>query len=147
MSHDFEDSLLPGQNIGCALSRARSLLTADMDLALAGTGTGVTSSQVGTVLLLSRGMAHSPAELSKQLAADPGYITRVVDRLERQGLVHRARNCHDRRVVDLTLTEVGQDAAARIEAILPVVMNRRLSRFTPGEFATLCSLLGKLLDE
>ncbi|MEX3899302.1 hypothetical protein [Paraburkholderia sp. BR10954] len=72
MCHHFEDSLLPGQNIGCALSRARSQLTADMDLALAGTGTGVTSSQVGTLLLLSRGIAHSPVELSKRLAADPG---------------------------------------------------------------------------
>ncbi|MEX3899301.1 hypothetical protein [Paraburkholderia sp. BR10954] len=50
-------------------------------------------------------------------------------------------------MVDLTLTEVGQDAAARIEAIVPAVMNRRLSRFTPGEFATLCRLLGTLLDE
>ena len=52
----------------------------------------------------------------------------------------------DRRVVNLTLTEAGRNAATRIAEIVPAMLNRRLSGFTPLEFATLCSLLDKLLE-
>ena len=67
-----------------------------MDVALV--GTGVTSSQVGPLLLLSRGMAYSSAGLSRLLCVDPGFVTRLVDRLERQGFVRRTRDNQDRRV-------------------------------------------------
>jgi DNA-binding MarR family transcriptional regulator len=145
MSYYREDSFLPVQRIVFALSKARNLLTADMNVALA--GTSVTSSQVGALLLLSRGMARTSMRLAKLLGADPGFITRMVDRLERQGLVRRDRNSPDRRVVNLTLTEAGRNLAARIAEIAPAMLNRRLSGFTPLEFAALCRLLGKLLDE
>ncbi|KAA1003688.1 MarR family transcriptional regulator [Paraburkholderia panacisoli] len=145
MSHYSEDSFLPVQHILFALSKARNLLTAEMDVALA--GTGVSSSHVGELLLLALGDARSSAELSRLLGINSGFVTRVVDRLERRGLVRRGRNSPDRRVVDLTLTEAGRHVAGRIAEIMPAVLNRRLSGFTPLEFATLCRLLGKLLDE
>jgi DNA-binding MarR family transcriptional regulator len=145
MDHYIEDGFLPVQRIVCALSKARALLTAEMDVALV--SIGVTSSQVGTLLFLSWGMARSSVELSKLLGIDPGFVTRLVDRLERQGLVCRARDSLDRRVVNLTLTEAGRNAAAGIAKIAPAVLNRRLSSFTSLEFRTLQSLLSKLLDE
>ncbi|HEY1995698.1 MarR family winged helix-turn-helix transcriptional regulator [Paraburkholderia sp.] len=145
MSDYPEDIFLPVQRITFALSKARHLLTTEMDGALV--GTGLRSSHVGALLLLSLGIACSSVELSRLLGVDPAFITRVVDRLERQGLVHRDRDRPDRRVVKLTLTEAGRDAAARIADIVPEVMNQRLSSFTPLEFATLCRLVTKLLDE
>jgi DNA-binding MarR family transcriptional regulator len=145
MSHYRDDSFLPVQRIVFALSRARNRLTSEMQVALA--GTGVSSSHVGTLLLLYLGAACTSVALSRQLGVDSGFITRVIDRLERRGLVHRDRNNPDRRVVNLTLTETGQTVAARITEIVPQVLGRRLSVFTPLEFATLCRLLDKLLDE
>jgi DNA-binding MarR family transcriptional regulator len=50
-------------------------------------------------------------------------------------------------VVDLTLTEVGRSLAERTAEIVPTVLNQRLSVFTPLEFAALCRLLRKLLDQ
>jgi len=145
MNYYREDSFLPIQRIVLALSKARHLLMAEMEVALS--GTSVTNSQVGALLLLSRDMAHSSVSLSKLLGGDPASVTRVVDRLERQGLVRRARNCLDRRVVNLTLTEAGRNAATRIAEIVPAMLNRRLSGFTSLEFAALSRLLGKLLDQ
>jgi DNA-binding MarR family transcriptional regulator len=145
MSYYREDSFLPVQRIVFALNKARNLLTADMDVELA--GTSVTSSQVGALLLLSRGMARTSVRLAKLLGVDPGFVTRMIDRLERQGLVRRDRNSPDRRVINLTLTEAGRNLASRTAEIAPAVLNRRLSGFTPLEFAALCRLLGKLLDE
>jgi len=145
MSGYREDSFLPIQRIVLALSKARHLLMAEMEVALS--GTSVTNSQVGALLLLSRDMAHSSVSLSKLLGGDPASVTRVVDRLERQGLVRRARNCLDRRGVNVTLTEAGRNAASRIAEIVPAMLNRRLSGFTLLEFAALCRLHGKLLDD
>jgi DNA-binding MarR family transcriptional regulator len=145
MSYSHEGSFLPVQRIVIALNKARNSLTADLSVALA--GTSVTTSQVGALLLLSQGMARTSVRLAKLLGVDPGFVTRLVDRLERQGLVRRDRDSPDRRVVNLTLTETGGKLAARIAEIAPAVLNRRLSSFTPLEFETLCSLLGKLLDE
>ena len=62
-------------------------------------------------------------------------------------LVRRARNCLDRRGVNVTLTEAGRNAASRIAEIVPAMLNRRLSGFTLLEFAALCRLHGKLLDD
>ena len=144
MNHYFGDFFWPGQSIVFALGKARHLLTAEMDGALS--GTGVTSSQVGALLLLSGDSAHTSVELSRMLGIDSGFVTRMVDRLERQGLVRRTRDSVDRRVVSLTLTEAGQDVATRIAELAPAMLNRRLAGFTPLEFTTLCRLLNKLLD-
>jgi len=144
MDHYFDDFFWPGQSILFALSKARHLLTAEMDVALS--GTGVTSSQVGVLLLLSRDRAHTSVGLSRLLGVDSGFVTRMLDRLERRGLVRRSRDSVDRRVVSLTLTEAGRHVATRIEEIAPAMLNRRLSGFTPLEFATLCRLLNKLLE-
>ncbi|HLX02493.1 MAG TPA: MarR family transcriptional regulator [Trinickia sp.] len=143
MDYYSEDSFLPFENIGFALGKARNLLQSEMDVALV--GTGITSSHVGALLLLARGVARTPVGLSKLLAVDAGFVTRVVDRLEKEGLVRRARNSPDRRVVNLTVTEAGRKAAARVAEIAPAVLNRRLSNFSPLEFYTLCRLLSKLL--
>lgn len=144
--NDFhEDSFAPVQHIVFAVSKARNLLTAETHVALR--GTGVRGSHVGALLLLSLSDACSAVALSRLLGLDPGFVTRLVDRLEKQGLVHRDRNNPDRRVVNLTLTEAGRNLAARIAEIVPAVLNERLSGFTPLEFRVLCRLLGKLLNE
>lgn len=145
MSHYRQTRVLPVRSALIALSHARNVLASDMDVALA--GTGVTSSHVGVLLLLSRDIAHSSVGLSRRLSIDAGFVTRLVDRLEGQGLVQRARDSQDRRVVNLTLTEQGQNVAARVAEIVPDVLNRRLSGFSRVEFATLCRLVGKLLDQ
>jgi DNA-binding MarR family transcriptional regulator len=145
MGNYHDDSFLPVQRVVLALSRARNLLSAQTHGALA--GTGISSSHVGVLLLLSLGVACTSVALSRLLGVDSGFVTRMIDRLERQGLVRRDRNDPDRRVVNLTLTDVGRNVAARVTEIVPEVLNQRLSVFTPLEFATLCGLLDKLLDE
>ncbi|MGA7782226.1 MAG: MarR family transcriptional regulator [Paraburkholderia sp.] len=140
-----EDSFLPVQRILFALSKARNLLTGDMHVALA--GTGVSGAHIGALLLLSLGIACTSVALSKLLGVDAGFVTRMIDRLETQGLVRRDRTNPDRRVVNLSLTDAGRNVAERIAEIVPTVLNRRLSGFTPLEFAALCSLLAKLLEE
>ncbi len=46
-------------------------------------------------------------ELSRQVAIDEASMVRSIDRMERDGLVRRVRNDHDRRQINIFLTEKG----------------------------------------
>jgi DNA-binding MarR family transcriptional regulator len=56
--------------------------------------------------------------LADELAADPPYVTLMVDHLEERGLVHRLPHPEDRRAKLVKLTAAGRASAARADAIL-----------------------------
>jgi DNA-binding MarR family transcriptional regulator len=56
--------------------------------------------------------------LAQRLAADPPYVTLIVDHLEERGLVARRPHPEDRRAKLVELTAAGRAAAARADAIL-----------------------------
>jgi DNA-binding MarR family transcriptional regulator len=61
---------------------------------------------------------HTLRALAEQLAADPPYVTLMVDDLEERGLVQRMPHPEDRRAKLVALTAAGRAAAARADAIL-----------------------------
>jgi DNA-binding MarR family transcriptional regulator len=64
--------------------------------------------------------------LAELLAADPPYVTLIVDDLEELGLVKRKPHPEDRRAKLVQLTASGRTAAARADTILdapPAAMN------------------------
>ncbi len=61
---------------------------------------------------------HTMRALAERLAADPPYVTLMVDDLEGRGLVQRTPHPEDRRAKLVKLTASGRAAAARAEAIL-----------------------------
>lgn len=56
--------------------------------------------------------------LAERLAADPPYVTLMIDDLEKRGLVRRTPHPEDRRAKLVALTDAGRAAAARADAIL-----------------------------
>jgi MarR family 2-MHQ and catechol resistance regulon transcriptional repressor len=50
----------------------------------------------------------TPSELSNWLLQNPNGISMLVNRMEKDGLVKRIRDSHDRRVVQLTMTKKGE---------------------------------------
>jgi DNA-binding MarR family transcriptional regulator len=70
---------------------------------------GLTLSQYG----LLEGLAHRRAARVQELAASAGIsastATRILDALERRGIVRRTRSSQDRRAVAVSLTERGDD--------------------------------------
>jgi DNA-binding MarR family transcriptional regulator len=53
-------------------------------------------------------------DLGRQLAITTGGVTRLIDRLEAQGLVERVRAIDDRRAVYARLTDEGRDTVIRV---------------------------------
>jgi MarR family 2-MHQ and catechol resistance regulon transcriptional repressor len=85
-------------------------------LARHNTHPGLTVTQFATLEVLHHLGSMSQADICGKLLKSGGNTTLVVDNLEKQGLVERRRDEHDRRVVVVELTEAGQ---ALIESIFP----------------------------
>ena len=77
-------------SLGYYLSKARNVLAQRMDRAVG--PLGLTSSQIGVILLLSCGRAHTPYEMSRAMSYDSGSMTRMLDRLEKKGFIARSRS-------------------------------------------------------
>lgn len=88
------------------------------------------------------------SELAGQVALTTSGITRVVDRLERDGLVARVACPEDRRGAWAQLTEEG---IARVTRALPshieLIERHFTGRFPPEELATLVARLREIRDE
>jgi DNA-binding MarR family transcriptional regulator/predicted GNAT family N-acyltransferase len=75
---------------------------------------------------IANGQGISPGQVAGMLDLDPGYLSRMLARLERDGLVDRRRSTQDGRSVTLTLTpagrrcfdEVNARSVARVETLL-----------------------------
>jgi DNA-binding MarR family transcriptional regulator len=130
-------------SLGYFLSTARNVLTTRMDRAVA--PLGLTSSQIGVILLLWFERARTPNEMSRVLSYDTGSMTRMLDRLEKKGFLERQRSLADRRVVELVLTPLGRDAAQQLPELISQVLSDQLRGFSADEVATLVSLLQRFI--
>ena len=145
MDHYNKDSFSLMESVGFAINKARNLLVAEMDLAIK--DLDITRQQMGILLSMRHGVASTPFELAKLLGIDTGLMTRMLDKLEGKGLLERSRSLEDRRVVNLNLTAKGEEVAALLPGIVPVVLNKRLKKFTKAEFEEFRRLLAKFLED
>jgi DNA-binding MarR family transcriptional regulator len=136
--------MMNGESVGLFLNQARNALTADMDGAIK--ALDLSTMQMGLLITMKRGAASTPFELSKLLSIDTGAMTRMLDKLEAKGLLTRSRSLEDRRVVNLALTEKGEQVMEQACVIVPQVLNARLAGFTVQEFNELRRLLAKFAN-
>ncbi len=85
-------------------------------------------------------------ELIEATAFTSGGVTRLVDRIERAGLVQRLPCPTDRRVQYVGLTEAGQEMLQRATAVhLRGIQEHLIDALDPGEVAQLNAILPKLV--
>jgi len=103
---------------------------------------------VDALLRLSLTSDRSPrmAALARAVSRRPSALTRLVDRLERRGLLQRIR--HTPTDVSVSLTECGLDLLGQASPrILVTVEDRFWSRLTPDERRTRTEICRKLLED
>jgi DNA-binding MarR family transcriptional regulator len=106
---------------------------------------GLTDAQWKPLLLLQQGSCTTAADISRMACSDTGAVTRLLDRLETKTLIRRVRSAEDRRVVNLELTQEGEQVAAEVPKILANVANEVLQGFSQEEFLQFRDLLGRAL--
>ncbi|MBU6503184.1 MAG: MarR family winged helix-turn-helix transcriptional regulator [Burkholderiales bacterium] len=107
---------------------------------------GLTNAQWVPLVKLFVGDADTAAGLARECGLDAGAMTRLLDRVEAKGLCSRQRSSHDRRVVNLQLTDEGREAALKIPVVLARMQNACLAGFTHEEWEALKGYLRRILD-
>jgi DNA-binding MarR family transcriptional regulator len=124
---------LPSTDVFANLSAAYSTITRELSASLVEKH-GLTINDYGCLLLLSRsgeeGMRR--IDLANELRLSPSGITRLLDRLEDQGLVGKGACKEDARVSYAVLTDEGRS---------------KLRDAAPGHIKDIESQLGDVLDE
>lgn len=106
---------------------------------------GLTDAQWKPLLLLQQGSCSTAADISRMACNDTGAVTRLLDRLEAKALIRRVRSEEDRRVVNLELTQEGEQVAAEVPKILANLANQVLEGFSQEEFLLFRDLLSRAL--
>jgi DNA-binding MarR family transcriptional regulator len=86
-------------------------------------------------------------ELADQVVLSPSGVTHLVTRLERDGLVQRSVDEHDRRSFFAALTPAGQERLRDSRPTHNEVVREHLTRrLTPNQLNAMGALLGKLRE-
>jgi DNA-binding MarR family transcriptional regulator len=131
-------------SVGYLLRRVYTIMHERIEAAFA--GHGFTLMQWIVLIYLRDGLARTASDIVREFRHDSGALTRVIDQLERRGLLTRERSTRDRRAVNLALTPKGRRT---IEELLPVMvteMNAALEPFTRTEFEQFRDVLERLVD-
>jgi DNA-binding MarR family transcriptional regulator len=134
----------PARSIGALLGRVKAEMGAAFDAELA--PLDITAAQYVILMSLAHGECSSASDLCKGISYDPGAMTRMLDRLERRGLVRRVPNPDDRRTFHLELTEEGKAVMPKLRAAGMKVLNRFLDGFSAREAQQFERFLLRMLD-
>ena len=134
----------PRESLGyvVTLVRRRLLDLLEPDFAVL----GLTSVQAIVLMGLGTGIASTAADFCRTIQHDPGAMTRVVDRLEKTGLLRRVRAPEDRRAHRLELTDAGRKMLPAIKAAAVRASNHMLRDFSRAEAQQLITSLKRLLE-
>jgi DNA-binding MarR family transcriptional regulator len=134
----------PTRSIGGLLGRVKLAMVAAMDTELA--PLDVTAAQFVILKAIATGEADCASGLCKDISYDPSAMTRMLDRLERRGLVRRVVRPNDRRACSLELTAEGKAIYPKLQASGMKVLNRFLRGFTHKEARQLETFLQRMLE-
>ena len=136
------DSFTGGKSIGYLVRRAHNQLMPRAEALFA--DAELTFSQWVVLMSLRDRTATTCAEIARHMNHDTGATTRLVDRLEKRGLLARTRSTNDRRIVHLKLLPAGKAMAKALTPRIVDFWNNVLEDFSNDEAATLIKLLTRL---
>jgi DNA-binding MarR family transcriptional regulator len=140
---DVDFSLV--RNVESHLVRARAALLRELNQAFI--GLDLSANEATVLMAIGESVADTPTGLSEVLGVDSGFMSRLLNRLEKRLLLQRSRSVEDRRVVKVALTGAGASMYIRLEQITPSFLSGRFARLSRAELVELHGLLGKLIGE
>jgi MarR family 2-MHQ and catechol resistance regulon transcriptional repressor len=137
--------------ITLGIRRANAIVTSTVERAADTWGLGADLSRARLSLLraiyFGEGHRLTLNELGRRMKVSRTNITNLIDGLERDGLVVRAINQIDRRLVDAQLTPRGIEVASAAIPRVADLMESFSSSFTAEERRQFAELLARFIDE
>ncbi|WP_245588605.1 MarR family winged helix-turn-helix transcriptional regulator [Deinococcus pimensis] len=110
---------------------------------------GLTPTQYNVLRILrgagAEGLGRN--EIRERLLTRMPDVTRLLDRMEDQGLVVRARSTTDRRCVPTSLTEKGRALVDRLDEPVAALQHAQFGHLTPGQLHTLIEIMTSIRAE
>jgi DNA-binding MarR family transcriptional regulator len=139
----------PHNSIGALLNRVRAALAAAVDEALLADKDvaryELTYAQVVILATLHKGSTQCAGEMCKLLTYDRGAMSRMLDRLERKGMIRRVRRPGERRMIALEITDEGEVVYPRVKVAVVGVLNRFLRGVSKSEVRQAEDVLRRML--
>lgn len=136
------ENFLSDNSIALLLRRAQNRIAEGLDKAVHPFGVGI--QEIGILRSVMSGMAGSPTELARLRHQNGAAVTYTLDMLEDKQLIRRTRSAEDRRVLNLELTEKGEELMQQCLPVIIQTLNRLVSGFSVEEHRTLSALLKRL---
>jgi DNA-binding MarR family transcriptional regulator len=107
---------------------------------------GITPTQYNVLRILRGGhpQPYTCSMIAERLLDRTPDVTRLLCRLEREDYITRCRGEHDRRVVEVSITEKGLTLLARLDVPVRALMGRITHHLSDDELLTLSRLLEAL---
>ncbi|MEO0061656.1 MAG: hypothetical protein RLZZ08_216 [Pseudomonadota bacterium] len=120
-------------------------LTRLLDRRMARQGASLARTKV-LLLIRRQGGSLKAADIAEMFSLAPRTVTDTLDGMERQGLIRREPDAHDRRVKRILLTDAGSDALSATEPMRRELIGQVIGALTETEQQEFSRLLDKLED-
>lgn len=85
------------------------------------------------------------SDIAKELHIDKSYLSRIIKRFEKNGLVYKRKSEKDKRAAYLTLTEKGLDETEKLIQLTNYKIKEQIKNLEPDECRKLCSALDTIM--
>jgi DNA-binding MarR family transcriptional regulator len=133
----------PDVSLWVRLLESHNLMLGEIRRRLSGS---VTMPRFDLLANLAREDGQALAVLSRHMLVTAGNVTGLVDRAERDGVVERRTDPHDRRISRVFLTTKGRELITMLLPLHATHVTELLARLDVAERRELRRLLGKLRD-
>jgi DNA-binding MarR family transcriptional regulator len=127
------------EHVGYFARRFQVWIFQDLIQTLASAEIRISHYSVLAIIQANPGLAQS--EIAEAVGIEPARLVRVLDELERRGLIQRMRSTSDRRSHALFLTAEGQKAFERIKRLGRQHEANVIARIGPAKYKSLIRLL------
>jgi DNA-binding MarR family transcriptional regulator len=141
---DEMGTIVPEQQAYLNLIRAAELVSLDLSDLMG--KHGLSGKQYNVLRAIRRGGDGGlpVSRIAEQMTDPRADVTRLMDRLERDGLIERRHDREDRRVVRVLLTEKGKGMLATLDAPIVALHRMQFAHMTKSDLDELTRLLEKL---
>ena len=134
------------EEVVLSLIRTADQLVTPMTEALRVENLSLSQYNILRILRGARGQGLPCGEIAERMVSRDPDLTRLLDRLEKRGLVARTRGTADRRVVLTTLTPQGLALLGDLDGTTQSILKKTLAHMPKERLNLLCELLEEARD-
>lgn len=140
------DKIEAAKKIGYYLERTTRIVKLSYLQAFAQLGVDITPEQWVMLDSLYQRNGQSQTELAGDSYKNAPTVSRIIDLLEKKGLVERQRFANDRRRYKIFLTQKGQNTVEKIQPAVVALREKGWQELTDEDYSTFLRILNQIFD-